>query len=79
MLELKIMSPDKTLFEGLVSSVKFPGALGSFMVLKRHAPIISSLVKGEIVCEGENGRSVFLINGGFVKVIDNVISVCVEI
>ena len=46
MLKLKIISPEKVIFDGEVESLKVPGIQGSFEVLNNHAPIISSLVKG---------------------------------
>tara|TARA_B100001093_G_C26251208_1_gene768586 strand:+ start:330 stop:602 length:273 start_codon:yes stop_codon:yes gene_type:complete len=49
---LEIVSPEKTLFTGDVSSVKVPGSEGSFQILNNHAPIVSTLKKGEIKLEG---------------------------
>lgn len=45
---LEIITPEFKLFEGEVSSVSFPGANGSFQVLKDHAPIIAMLGEGKI-------------------------------
>ena len=45
MLKLKIISPEKILFNGEVESVTVPGTLGEFEILTSHAPIISSLEK----------------------------------
>ena len=55
-----------------------PGVLGSFTVLDRHAPIISALEAGKVVCKTANGIKEFVSNGGFVGVEDNVASVCLE-
>ena len=49
MLHLRIVSPEKVVFDGKVDSVLVPGTLGSFEILKDHAPIISSLEKGVVV------------------------------
>ena len=43
---LEIITPENKLFEGEVTSVKFPGTDGEFVVLNNHAPIISTLTKG---------------------------------
>ena len=48
MLQLKIVSPEKVVFQGEVESVLVPGTLGSFEILKDHAPIISSLEVGKV-------------------------------
>ena len=45
---LEIITPENKLFEGEVTSVKFPGTDGEFGVLNNHAPIISTLTKGSI-------------------------------
>lgn len=55
-LRLKIVSPEKVEFEGLVDSVLVPGTKGAFEILNNHAPIISSLQTGKVeyavmVCE----------------------------
>ena len=47
-MTLEILSPERTLYSGEVERVTLPGALGEFTVLRRHAPIISALVKGEV-------------------------------
>ena len=48
MLRLKVISPEKILFDGDVESVTVPGTLGEFEVLENHAPIISSLNAGKM-------------------------------
>ncbi len=78
-LELKIISPEKTLFQGTVLSVKLPGTDGEFGILHDHAPLIASLGKGEISYEIEAGSAeTITIESGFVEVKKNVITVCVE-
>jgi len=76
-MKIKILAPTGIVFEGDVSHVTFPGSLGSFAVYPHHAPIISSLKKGEIVCFGDDTK-IFLIESGFVEVLDDNITVCVE-
>lgn len=79
MLQLKILSPTRTVFNGQVTLVTFPGGLGSFSVLPSHAPIISTLVKGDIVCHPPGGeKKTISINGGFVEVKENQIIACIE-
>ena len=74
MLKLKIVSPEKIEFEGEVESVKVPGMLGNFEILTGHAPLISSLKQGIVEYDGNQ----LPINGGFVEVQKNVVSLCVE-
>ncbi len=47
-MKISILTPDKEVFQGSVSSVKVPGTMGTFQVLHQHAPIVSSLEKGTV-------------------------------
>ena len=63
-MNLEIITPEKQLFSGEIKSVKFPGTIGGFEVLNNHAPIISTLAKGEIIVKKTNNDSLnFEING----------------
>lgn len=80
MLRLKIISPEKRIFDGEVNRVTVPGTLGEFEILVNHAPIISSLESGKVSYEIATGELKQLeIESGFVEVQKNVISLCVEI
>lgn len=72
-----VLSPEKKLFESEVDYVKVPGAKGSFEILPHHAPIISSLVKGDVVCRGSNEFQIN-ITSGFVEVSSDIVTICVE-
>ena len=76
---LEILSPEQKLFSGEVESVTLPGTLGEFTVLKRHAPLISSLNQCEIKYRLKNGdEQRVAIRNGFVEVLKNHVSVCIE-
>lgn len=78
-MTLKIISSDALVFDGEVSSVTLPGAMGAFTVLKNHASLISTLNSGKIAYmpAGENDEEKFIqIDGGIVDVDNNVLSVC---
>ncbi len=78
-MNLVIITPDKKIFEGEVDAVKVPGTLGSFEVLKNHAPIISSLEKGDVRYKTTGGEVVTItIDGGVVEVLNNEISLLAE-
>ncbi len=79
MLTLKIISPEKVVFEGAVNSVTVPGTLGSFQILNDHAPIISSLETGVVEYDTPEGRNRLDVIGGFVEVKKNEVCVCVEV
>lgn len=80
MLRLKVISPEKILFDRDVESVTVPGTLGEFEVLENHAPIISSLNAGKMMFVVPNeGKMEINIAGGFVEVQKNEVSLCVEV
>ncbi len=78
MLRLKIVSPERIVFEGEVESVLVPGTAGEFEILNDHAPIISSLEVGKVEYAQNGQKQQILISGGFVEVLHNNVSLCVE-
>lgn len=58
-MKLEVITPEKTIFEGDVDAVSFPGIEGSFQVLKNHAPIIAALSKGKIKVDLTNPEQGF--------------------
>ena len=79
MLQLKIVSPEKIEFCGAVESVLVPGTMGQFEILQNHAPIISTLQNGTVEYTTAEGKNQLEIQGGFVEVQKNVVSLCVEL
>ena len=78
MLQLRIVSPEKIEFDGHVESVLVPGTMGQFEILTDHAPIISTLQRGTVEYTTAEGKTSLEIQGGFVEVQKNVVSLCVE-
>ena len=79
MLQLKIVSPEKIEFCGAVDSVLVPGTMGQFEILTDHAPIISTLQNGTVEYTTVQGKNQLEIQGGFVAVQKNEVSLCVEL
>jgi F-type H+-transporting ATPase subunit epsilon len=79
MLQLKIVSPEKIEFCGAVDSVLVPGTIGQFEILTDHAPIISTLQNGTVEYTTAQGKNQLEIQGGFVAVQKNEVSLCVEL
>tara|TARA_B100001540_G_C15778561_1_gene629851 strand:+ start:121 stop:357 length:237 start_codon:yes stop_codon:yes gene_type:complete len=75
-MTLEIITPEKKLFNGEVISVKLPGSTGEFEVLNNHAPIISTLNKGEIrIINSQKEIKKIPINGGVIELQNNKIIV----
>ena len=76
---LEIITPEKEVFKGKVTSVKFPGESGEFEVLNNHASIISTLTSGNIrLITIENKTKSFTINGGVIEMKKNKIIVLAD-
>lgn len=76
---LRIISPTANLFEGEVTKVLLPGAKAPFVVLRSHAPLISSLTSGRVVFTKADGSEERVeVGGGFVEVREDTIVVCTE-
>ena len=78
-MKLLIRTQESNVFSGEVTSVTLPGTVGSFQVLKNHAPLVSSLTKGTILFVVNENVKEIGIGGGFVEVKDNTISVYTDI
>jgi F-type H+-transporting ATPase subunit epsilon len=61
----ELVSPERVLYSGDVSSVVVPAAEGDITVLASHAPFMSALRSGVVTVDG--GKRLFVL-GGFVDV-----------
>ena len=77
-MKLEIISLQKRYFAGEVDKITLPGVLGSFQILKNHAPLISSLASGKLVFSADGDSMEIKINGGFVEVNNNKVTVCID-
>lgn len=76
---LKILTLGKSIFEGEIQKITLPGSMGSFQILRDHAPIVSSLTKGPIFFKEGTKEHTMAIESGVVEVRDNVIVILVEV
>ena len=81
-MRLLVLSPEQTLLDEEVSVVELPGAMGRFTVLRGHDNLISTLYDGVIrylpVSSMDDEKELLEIDGGFVEVRNDVITVCVD-
>jgi F-type H+-transporting ATPase subunit epsilon len=67
-LHLKIVTPDRVLFDGLVDEVLLPGSEGQLGILPGHIPLLAMLRIGELMIKQGDEWESFAILGGFVEV-----------
>lgn len=93
-MEVKVISPEGEVFAGKADSVILPGESGGFEILNMHAPIVSTLAKGEVVIHAssgftgarmqenlspdEKGDVVLEVSSGVVKALDNHVIILVD-
>ncbi|MCX8019432.1 MAG: ATP synthase F1 subunit epsilon [Chitinophagaceae bacterium] len=79
-MQLEILTPEKRLFSGEVYGVQMPGVNGLFEVLEKHAPLVSALKEGKvkIIKDKQQHFSYFYIQGGFVEVLNNKVTILAE-
>lgn len=75
-MKVEILTPEKKLYTGEADLVKVPGTDGSFEILRKHAPLVSTLGKGQIKIIEKNNQKVFFdINNGVIEVHKNIVTI----
>ena len=70
--KFKMLTPNRTAFDGEVISVTAPGGAGYLGILAHHAPLITTLVPGDLTLRDASGASHrFHIGPGILKVAKN--------
>lgn len=78
-LWIDIRTPDGPVYSGLAERITIPGAKGSFGVLPRHAPLMSSLEVGLTRIKTRDGTVHDFVTGtGFVEVFANHVLMLVD-
>ena len=78
-MKLEILTPEQKIFSGNVYGVQLPGITGLFEVLDKHAPLVSALKSGSLkILKDKNDTTSYIIQSGFVEVLNNNTTVLVE-
>ena len=67
-MQFDLVSPERRLMSGEVTSVLIPGAEGDLTIMANHAPLITTLRPGIMTVEGEKGTSQYIVTGGFAEI-----------
>ena len=77
-VQFDLVSPERLLASALVTAVQIPGADGDMTAMADHAPTITTLRPGLLVTEGPDGKSEYVVTGGFAEISPRGISVLAE-
>ena len=78
LFHLSVVTAEKTLFEGEVSSANIPTPFGSVGVLARHAPLLCAVERGILRCTLENGETLRIpVGEGVASVADDELTLLV--
>ena len=78
-MEVEIITPDKNIFKGEAKFVSVPGIDGSLGILDDHAPLITTLVAGNVLLRKEdNSEENIEVNGGVLEVLKNKVIILAE-
>jgi F-type H+-transporting ATPase subunit epsilon len=77
--KFKVLTPNRTAFDGDVVSVTAPGGAGYLGILAHHAPLISTLTTGDLSLRTKDGESHrYRVGPGIMKVANNEVVVLTE-
>ena len=74
-LQIIVVTPERTTLDQTTESVTVPLLDGEAGILLGHAPMIGRLAPGELRISAGGKSQRFYVDGGFVQVADNVVSV----
>jgi F-type H+-transporting ATPase subunit epsilon len=77
--KFKVLTPNRTAFDGEVVSVTAPGGAGYLGILAHHAPLISTLIAGDLSLRTKDGDTHrYRVGPGILKVANNEVVVLTE-
>ena len=68
MLNLKVLSPEKTVLDTDCTSVTLPSSEGQITVYAHHAPIYTLIAHGELIAHTDKGDVSLAIGSGFAEI-----------
>ena len=84
---IEVVTPERAVLAGEADEVILPGSEGQLGILPGHLPLLTGLDIGEMTIKGFSGKHIgadhsgtrkFFVDGGFVEVLPNKVSVMTE-
>lgn len=77
-MKVSVISTESTIYEGEADLVVVPAWDGQLGIMKGHAPMLVLLGTGDMRVKDDDGEQRFHISGGFMQVVDDVVTVLSE-
>ena len=79
-LSLKVVTPEKEIFEGKASQVNIQTVEGILGILPSHTPLMAKIKPGELTIKHSGAKETHMAVGdGFMQVADNVMTVMTDL
>ena len=77
-MQVTVISPDASMFDGEADAVVAPAYDGEVDILPNHAPFMTLLGAGTLTIRRAGTASRFAVRGGFLQVVDNRVRIVAE-
>lgn len=74
-LRVRLVTPERTLFEQPAEAVELPAKNGYMEVLYGHAPLLAELGAGDVTVHGGEGDTRYNVSWGFVEVLPDRVTI----
>lgn len=78
-LHLKIITPEKLIFEDEVNEVILPSSEGQLGILPHHANLMARLLPGELRIKKSGKEEIMAVGDGFLQMVDNNLTVMTDL
>ena len=78
-LTLKVVTPEKEIFEGKANQVNISTFEGILGILPNHAPLMAKIKPGELVIKVGGKETMMAVGDGFIQVSDNTLTVMTDL
>lgn len=77
-MQVTVISPERSVYDGDADSVVAPAFDGEVGILPGHAPFMTLLGGGKLVIRRGDSSETYSVSGGFLQVVDNSVRVVAE-
>lgn len=78
LLQLNIVTPERSMVSDRVDQVNIPGSEGDMGILYDHAPILTAMRPGQLSYQKGPDTIYLVVSGGYLEVTDNRVTVLAE-